>query len=62
MQVEVKEWSKLSEKEKKEHLYFKQKAMLEMFFEKKAISKEQFEKSINVINKLLHVVGEQNGI
>lgn len=55
MQVEVKERSKLSEKEKKEYLYFKQKAMLEMFLEKKAISKEQFEKSINEINKLLAV-------
>ena len=55
MQVEVKERSKLSEKEKKEYLYFKQKAMLEIFLEKKAISKEQFEKSINEINKLLAV-------
>lgn len=44
--TEIIDWTKLSPEEKKKQLYLKQKRMLEQFFERNAISKEQFEKSL----------------
>jgi len=40
------EWSDLTPEEKKRKLYERQKAMLEGFYERNAISKEQYEKSL----------------
>ena len=39
-------WSDLSAEEKKKRLYLNQKAMLEQFLEKHAISRQQYEKSL----------------
>lgn len=44
--TEIIDWTKLSPEGKKKQLYLKQKRMLEQFFERNAISKEQFEKSL----------------
>ena len=41
------EYSKLSTQEKRIDLYLKQKNMLKSFLERKAISKEQYDKSLN---------------
>lgn len=40
------DWQRLSPKEKKKELYLKQKAMLDMFLERSAISREQYDKSL----------------
>ena len=40
-------WEKLSYDEKNHQLFLKQKALLEMFLERGAISKEQLEKSLH---------------
>lgn len=40
-------WENMSYEEKNRELYFKQKRMLEEFFQHGAISKEQFEKSLH---------------
>ena len=40
-------WEQLSHEEKNHQLYLKQKALLETFLEKHAISKEQYEKSLH---------------
>lgn len=40
-------WEKLSHDEKNHQLYLKQKALLETFLEKNAISKDQYEKSLH---------------
>lgn len=40
-------WEQLSHEEKNRQLYLRQKALLETFLEKHAISKEQFEKSLH---------------
>lgn len=44
--MEQNEWESLSPEEKRVHLYLKQKAMLEAFLERGAISKAQFDKSL----------------
>lgn len=44
--MEQNEWESLSPEEKKVQLYLKQKAMLEAFLERGAISKAQFDKSL----------------
>ena len=41
------QWESLSHAEKNHVLYLRQKALLETFLEKRAISKEQYEKSIH---------------
>ncbi len=41
------QWEKLSKEEKRRQLYLKQKALLELFLEKGAISRAQYEKSLN---------------
>ena len=40
-------WETLSHAEKNHILYLRQKALLETFLEKRAISKEQYEKSLH---------------
>lgn len=47
-------WEQLSHEEKNHQLFLKQKALLDTFLEKHAISKEQYEKS-------LHDLTEKNG-
>lgn len=44
--MEQNEWESLSPEEKRVQLYLKQKAMLEAFLERGAISKAQFDKSL----------------
>ena len=44
--MEQQEWEKLSPTEKKKQLYIKQKQLLDLFFQKNAISKEQYDKSL----------------
>ena len=44
--MEQSEWEKLSPAEKKKQLYIKQKQLLDLFLEKNAISKAQFDKSL----------------
>lgn len=45
------EYSKLSSEEKRVDLYMRQKNMLNDFLERNAISKEQYEKSLNDLTK-----------
>ena len=42
----VADWQSLSAEEKKKELYRKQKATLDMFLERNAISKAQYDKSL----------------
>ena len=44
--MEQQEWEKLSPAEKKKQLYIKQKQLLDLFLEKNAISKAQYDKSL----------------
>ena len=44
--MEQNEWESLSPEEKRVQFYLKQKAMLEAFLERGAISKAQFDKSL----------------
>lgn len=41
------DWLSLSPEEKKRRLYFKQKNMLEMFLAHRAITQEQYDKSLH---------------
>lgn len=41
------QWESLSHAEKNHVLYLRQKALLDTFLEKRAISKEQYEKSLH---------------
>ena len=50
-------WTELSEDEKKVKLYLKQKNMLEIFLEKNAISKEQFDKSLGDLTEKMGMQG-----
>ena len=40
-------WDQLSYQEKNHHLYIRQKDLLTLFLQKRAISQEQYEKSLN---------------
>jgi len=51
-------WTELSEDEKKVKLYLKQKNMLEIFLEKNAISKEQFDKSLGDLTEKMGMQGK----
>lgn len=42
-----KNWNRLSPEEKKKALYLKQKRLLDLFLERNAISKAQYEKSLH---------------
>lgn len=48
--------------ERKEQLYFKQKKMLELFLEKNAISKEEFDAGITKISKVFLMEEDSCGI
>ena len=45
------DWSELSTEEKKVQLYLNQKKVLELFLERNAISKEQFDKSLGDLTR-----------
>ena len=45
--MEQVEWEKLTPDEKKRQLFYKQKDLLDTFLEHEAISREQYEKSLN---------------
>jgi len=47
---------------KKEQLYFKQKKMLELFLEKNAISKEEFDAGMTKISKVFLMEEDSCGI
>lgn len=46
MMIELLDWTKLTPDEKKQQLFLKQKQTLDIFLEKKAISKAQYDKSL----------------
>lgn len=51
--MEQQDWEKLSPTEKKKQLYIQQKNMLDLFLEKNAISKAQYDKSLgDLIEKI----------
>ena len=45
------DWAVLSEEEKKKQLFLKQKTTLDKFLERKAISQEQYDKSLSDMKK-----------
>ena len=47
MKDEIKIWDQLSYQEKNHQLYIRQKDLLTLFLQKRAISQEQYEKSLN---------------
>ena len=47
------EMKKMSPEEKKKALFFSQKAMLDSFLEKKAITQSQYDKSFGDLKKLM---------
>ena len=47
MEKEIKEWSNLSYEEKTHQLYLKQKALLDQFLERGAITQAQHDKSLH---------------
>ncbi len=53
----VPDWQSLSTEEKKEELYRKQKATLDMFLERNAISKAQYDKSLGDLTKKMGMQG-----
>jgi hypothetical protein len=54
--MDQKDWEALSHEEKNHELYLKQKELLEAFFARRAISKEQYEESLH---DLAEKMGEQ---
>ena len=46
-EINQQSWEQLSHEEKNHQLFLKQKALLDTFLEKHAISKEQYEKSLH---------------
>ena len=55
-------WEKLSYEEKNHQMFLKQKTMLEMFLERGAISREQFEKSLHDLKeKMGYPLSETRG-
>ena len=47
MKKEMKDWSALSYEEKTHQLYLKQKALLDLFLERGAITQAQYDKSLH---------------
>ncbi len=47
MKDEIMIWDQLSYQEKNHQMYIRQKDMLALFLQKRAISQEQYEKSLN---------------
>jgi len=50
------DWTKLSQKEKKEQLFLKQKETLDLFLEKHAISKAQYDKSLSDLKEKMGII------
>ena len=53
------EWTILSPEEKKRALYLKQKALLDTFLEKKAITRAQYEKSLGDLTVKMGMTGKE---
>ena len=49
------DWSQLSSEEKKKKLYIKQKKLLDIFLERKAISRKQYEKSLGDLTEKMGI-------
>lgn len=49
------EWSNLSYDDKNHQLYMEQKELLELFFERGAISKAQFDKSLHDLTEKMNI-------
>ena len=47
-------WSAMTHEQKNHELYLKQKALLDQFLEKGAISKEQHDKSLHDLTEKMH--------
>lgn len=56
MDVSIKDeaWSAMTREQKNHELYLKQKALLDQFLEKGAISKEQHDKSLHDLTEKMH--------
>ena len=52
--IEDKEWEALSHEQKNHQLYLRQKALLDQFLEKGAISQEQHDKSLHDLTEKMH--------
>jgi len=52
--IEDKEWEVLSHEQKNHKLYLRQKALLDQFLEKGAISQEQHDKSLHDLTEKMH--------
>ena len=52
--IEDKEWVALSHEQKNHQLYLRQKALLDQFLEKGAISQEQHDKSLHDLTEKMH--------
>ena len=52
--IEDEEWSSLSYEEKNHQLYLRQKALLDQFLEKGAISQAQHDKSLHDLREKMH--------
>lgn len=53
--MEINQWSELSPEEKKTKLFLEQKKTLDLFLEKGAISKAQYDKSLGDLRKKMGV-------
>ena len=51
------DWSALTSEQKKQKLFEKQKNTLDMFLERNAISKAQYDKSLGDLRKLMQMNG-----
>lgn len=52
--IEDKEWTTLSHEKKNHQLYLRQKALLDQFLEKGAISQEQHDKSLHNLTEKMY--------
>ena len=48
---EITDWQALTPEEKKKQLFLKQKALLDAFLERNAISKQEYNKSLSVMKE-----------
>ena len=58
MNGNAKDWSLLTPEEKKRRLYLKQKATLDAFLERSAITKAQYDKSLGDLTEKMGFAGE----
>lgn len=52
--IEDEEWKALSHEQKNHQLYLRQRALLDQFLEKGAISQEQHDKSLHDLTEKMH--------